>query len=686
MSLLRTLDRTSAVSNPSHARPLLTFLYPVLCKNDPSRRKFSKSSVNSPPRVTRTSTESMDSFFIQALVRAGSCPEHAKQISTLPHAFPFPMATKHHKTRRKNILHNKERREYKSAKVLKGRGPIKRAQHFAEEELKALVDYYGIDLEAQTIEETTEDDGPLIWNVGDDHEPWPFKSPKDREAAQKLEEMLKDEETPHHRVFGTYKELPAPGVVYLHIAVIRNMLHHLSVLERPTPIAMQRFLSILDDMKNAHIRITRFEWTTAIYLTGRFMGTVTADEVQSALHLWRDMEKRANVRGGIVTMNVLFDIAVKAGKYTLAETFLKEMQARKLKPHRHFRVSLIYYYGVQQNGNGVRKAYTDLVSAGDIVDTVVMNAVIAALIRAGEPSAAEQVFERMKRLHASKSNILPNRLPFNTRMWRGSRHLGLHFTHTAILHNRANATEKLKELQDMAPIAPNSRTYGILIRHYARAAGDMDRVIDLLRDMGYNAVPVEGTIFIAMFHGFQRFGGVRYSSWTLSRMEQTWQEYLEAVRNGLDRTWVSRMAVVSALRAFAKFGERERMLRAWDEVREVWDPEERDVESVMRVLGGTLSTTFALAFAFAFSVCVCVSAFVSVSLPPPPLSSSSSGILRNRKERNDQPEISAGCARHHSRVVVRAEVRLCTEGGDGVSEAGDGAGGEARKRSKMRRA
>ena len=38
-----------------------------------------------------------------------------------------------------------------------------------------------------------------------------------------------------------------------------------------------------------------------------------------------------------------------------------------------------------------------LVEAGEIVDTVVLNAMISALVKAHEASAAENIYERMKR-------------------------------------------------------------------------------------------------------------------------------------------------------------------------------------------------------------------------------------------------------------------------------------------------
>ncbi|ORY05551.1 hypothetical protein BCR34DRAFT_44113 [Clohesyomyces aquaticus] len=576
MSLLHSFARTTPPV--SHiARPILSFLCPRLSPTS-ARRTFSQTATNRPPRVAQSRAEPMDNFFIQALVRVASCEKHARQMTTLRDM--VPSLSTHHKTRRKSTFNDVRRHFHPTPQP---RHPLKGLRRFAESELKALVDYYGIELEPETADDALVEDGPLIWNVGDEHQPFPVKEEVHKTYVEKLEGLLRDEESPHEEIYSTYKLLPSPGVAYLRVETIRSLLHHLSVVERASQISMQRFLSILDDMKDAHIHIIRAEWTSAIYFAGRFLGRVTSDEAHSALLIWQDMEKRAGVRGGTVTMNVLFDIAVKAGKYTLAEAFLREMKSRQLKIHRHFRVSLLYYHGVLQNGNAVRKAYQDLVEAGEIVDTVVMNAVIAALFRAGEPAAAEHVFERMKRLHATKRNPRPP-----PRTWRESRKLGLELTYSPKRRKPTSTYTPITEIetaseeaQDSAPIAPDTRTYGLLIRFHASVAGNIDRVTELLDEMRLNSIPLDGTIYIVILYGFSSFGGVRYTSWTRDRLESIWRQYLKAASAGQNRTWISSMAAVVALKAFRKCTDGERTERAWREVRESWNPRpsEEEVET-----------------------------------------------------------------------------------------------------------
>lgn len=462
------------------------------------------------------------------------------------------------------------------------KGLFKKARRFARSELQSMVDYYGIELN-ETKEEEPPDEGGLVWNVGDLHVPWPLEDPADDKYIRYLENLLMDEESLHEDIYQTYKRLKSPGVVYLHVETIRALLHHMSVVERPSPEALQRFLSIMDDMKTAHIHITQEEWTSAIHLAGRATKKATKNDVQSALHIWRDMEQRAKIQGGHVTFNVLFVIAVKAKMYALADSFLNEVKERGLTMHRHFRTSLISYYGKLRNGDMVRQSYQDLVAAGDIVDTVVMNAVISALMRAGEPAAAEHVFERMKRLDSERMPDAPGHRYYN-KTWRDKRALGLYLTHEGDRLNQNEDKEALEELQGYAPIAPDARTYGLLIRHEARTAGNIDRVHELLQEMRHRSLTLEGTIFIVIFHGFNTYGGVRYTSWTPDKLEKVWKQFHKALYNGQERTFLSSMAVISTLKAFKKCTDDQRTLNVWEDLRKLWQPSEEELEQVMTAL------------------------------------------------------------------------------------------------------
>jgi len=330
---------------------------------------------------------------------------------------------------------------------------------------------------------------------------------------------------------------------------------------------MLRYISVIEDAKSDGIPLTVTEWTSAIAFTGRCLKKISAADVETSLSMWREMENEAGVQANNVTFNVLFDIASKAGKFVLAEMIMKEMQRRNLPYNRYFRTGLIYHYGLRADGDGVRRAYRELVEAGEIVDAAVIACVIASLLKCGEAVAAEQVFERAKHMHAQKSPAaLP---PPPPQHWRERRDLG-RFLERAASRLRGDA-EAVKRLQDTLSLAPDFRAYKALVYYHAVTAGDLDRVTELVAEMDYYGVMLHGSIFLYLFKGFGMHGGVLYTSWTRRRLENSWAAFRRALDGEEQRAvYLSRAAVVMVLRAFAKCAPYERTLDVWDEAKRLW--------------------------------------------------------------------------------------------------------------------
>ena len=587
MSLFGTLDRStsSPVVSKIGSRSLLAFLCPALASPivsiQPQCRSFHQRTSTRPVKPVLAFPPHMDSIFIQALVRAGSCHQHAQHTSAWKGATPF--STAHHKSRRKSNSQDRTR-GFRTEKADRNTAEV--SAEITQEEFKSLVDYYYT--ASAPLEPAPEIKLDEIWQMEKSHEPWHPREEHDLYVIQRLCSLLEDEESPHEEIFSYYQQLPYPRVSYLTLPAIRLLLHHLAIVERRDEVSMQRYLSILDDMKAANISITKSEWSTAITFAGRCFNRVTQAEVESALYIWREMEQEAGVEGTYVTFNILFDIAVRAGKFRLAEMFMKEMEARNLRFSRYFRTSLMLYHGRRQDGDGVRKAYRELVEAGEIVDTAVMNAVIASLIRAGEPAAAEHVFARMKALHAAKTGTTAaGTLP--PRSWRAARKLGKRLDFAArrlsasTLPPPAVAAERAR-LQRGSPIAPNAQTFSLLVRHHAVVAGNLDRVTELLAGLRGAGLAPDGTVYLALLAGFEGFGGVRYSSWTRARLEDVWADFLAALDARLQGVYLSRAIVAAALRAFAKCAGPVRTLLAWEEMRRRWKPGAEELEGAVRVL------------------------------------------------------------------------------------------------------
>jgi pentatricopeptide repeat protein len=459
-----------------------------------------------------------------------------------------------------------------------------------KEELLALVDQYDTRsftdqlplLELPNLRQPEE--GPHL-TVSDKPEDclWPpqrYKWPAQGEeemAVERLEEALKDINIRPEDSYKLYRALPAPRIPYLDADTRHKLLHNLGVVERKDEEGMLRYMSVVDDMKAIGIPLTTSEWNCATSFAGRYVRKTTDVEVESGLRSWKEMEHVAGVRGNSATFNILFDLATKAGKFTLAEKIYEEMAKRGHSFNRFHHVSLIHYYGLRADADGVRKAYKALIEAGEIVDTVVLNCVISSLFRAYEPQAAENVYERMKRVHGSRIGA---ELP--SRDFRKRREVTKALIKMARHAKRDPAQHK--HFQDQSVIAPDVQTYRILLQYLAIHAGDLQKAVKYLDEMRWFKVPLNGSIFLALFKGFERHGGIRYSHWTRDRLESVWRAYLQAIDNQYEGLYIGKWIVVWVLKAFAKCSNKERTVEVWEKLKDKWKPHDEELQLATKVL------------------------------------------------------------------------------------------------------
>lgn len=581
---------------------ILVYLYPILQSGilhpASSQQKYTHRSLRRAVSISYT----MERLFIDALVRACSCHEHA-QISHTQAAISKPRYI-YHKVRRRNaqqnprhtrLVHTSRTHIYTAA----AQASISRDGYIQ------MLDYYNFDQSDEKDRKDVRLTSCPILPLPDDHDYKPVLEepivPQDdvspelslpKEAAPTLEArdskedltverligILDDEDTTQEAVFRAYSDLSFPGVTHLSEKVRRRLFCRLSQVERKSVETMLRYLSVVDDMKAADIPMILVEWNSAIAFTGRCLAKVTATEVDLAIETWKEMEHVAKVQSGSVTFTILFDIATKAGKLVLAEMILKEMRARNLSLNRFGRVGIIYYHGIQGDGDAVRRAYKSFVQAGEIVDTVVMNCVIASLIRAGEPLAAFNVYERMKEMYSSKTGT-----PIPPKGWKAVRELGRVLARAALVH--CNDPEGRQRVQRETSLAPNVRTYAIFIEHHVVETGELRQITALLEEMLFLGVPMHGQIFVKLFKGFAIHGGVRYTSWTRSRLESVWVSLLAVLDRGTSPDVVVRKwMVVWAVKAFRKCYGRERALEVWAELSTRWKASAVDEQALSQML------------------------------------------------------------------------------------------------------
>lgn len=335
------------------------------------------------------------------------------------------------------------------------------------------------------------------------------------------------------QLWDLYGRLFAPRPRFLSDADLRRLLLHLGFVEHwYEPNAMIRYFQLLNDCIAQRVPIDDHIWTTAVSFAGRWTKHVTDAEVKGAIETWTRMEE-AGHSADHVTLNVLFDVAVKAGRFALADTLYKEIRTRKMPLDRYFRGSLIYYAGMKRNGDDVRRAFREFVAAGEIVDTGVMNAVILSLLRAGEVAAAEQVLLRMKRLAAEKISV-PSPVD-----WQDRKQLQAELN-AAAQRLRAekeghessffgasfSSEERLEQIQQQTPIAPDSTTYTFLLQYHGNTTGNAERVWQILQEMSIRGLRVPPAAYVHILRGFRLHGGYALSGWNHPQLERCWKMIL----------------------------------------------------------------------------------------------------------------------------------------------------------------
>lgn len=544
------------------------------------------------PPASPHAPRQLDNIFIDALAKACLCRQHFR--ATVSQAIISNPGYLYHKARRRNAYDagRQIRHLHRAAMPTSPPAPLR---PLSRDDYLSMLDYYresystqagGFTVLPPAIRSlsTPESENAVLpspkAHIGIEE---PVSSAYEQiqgtviPALAHLLKVLGRDDCTHEEAFEAYSAMPFPRVSYLSDDTRRLLFRRLSVLEKKGRVSKIRYLSVVDDMKFTDLPMTTAEWNSAIAFCGQCFLRITAVDVENALRTWKEMEQEANVRGGTVTFNILFDIAAKAGKFTLAEMILQEMEDRKLEYNRYSRNALIFYHGLKGDGDAVRRAYREFVEAGEIVDTVVMNSVITSLIRAGEPAAAEQVYERMKRMYTKQTghHMAPG-------SWNEVRNLG-RLLNRAARHFKEDPM-RLQQLREEQTLAPDIRTYAQFIEYHASQTGELGSIAALLAEMQQLGLPMHGRIFTKLFKGFTYHGGVRYTSWTRARLEAVWDSMLEAADQGLDDVRVMKWMVLWAVRAFERCAGRQRTLEIWSELRQRWKPGHGDMEYVMSIL------------------------------------------------------------------------------------------------------
>lgn len=369
-------------------------------------------------------------------------------------------------------------------------------------------------------------------------------------------------------IYKLYRQLPEPRMLHFTWQWRNRLMKIMGTPSTRNMDAMLRYFSLVSDIKNAGLTLRRTQWNFALAFAAKYTAWQTSRETESAMRLWKDMEGEANVAGNDVTFNVLFDVAAKAGNFALADMIYKEMEKRGFQFNRFHHVSLIHYFGLKLDSSGVRAAYRDMVESGEMIDTVVLNCVIAGLLRCGEEEAAEETYRRMRDSNPSSAASTPRSEAMNKAFSRAFMML----TEVGRKHPQLKET-----LQSGVSFTPDLRTYKLLLQHYAIRTGNMQKVAHYLDEMKYRQIPIHPTIFLAIFKGFYLHGGHPDSDWSEERLYVILSAFYQSREERGVEFRIDRWLVIWALRAVKMCSTTDMVAQTFDTMAEIWDiPEDRE--------------------------------------------------------------------------------------------------------------
>ncbi|KAI5238455.1 hypothetical protein E4T43_07356 [Aureobasidium subglaciale] len=602
MSLLGSFSRNQSGSS-LHKKPTPASIMTALC---PRRNHLSSHLDHDRPHVRHRRDlhilsrrppqhslipKSAESLFLEALAHASLCRKHARQFSNINRPSlstpPEPSSSSSSPSSRSARFTTQSSRneppQSSAVELVPDDSHSPAPIYIPREELRSIVDQYDFagyqedpPPETDYHHEPRPDDSVSFSFQIPEREPLIAPDLLDQQAIDHFNFIIQDKHTPNQDLYKAYRAIPHPRPLHLQNKRIRQLMHRLSVVEYKDEQTMHCYLSVVDDMFAADLPMTRAEWNSAMSFASRHLRRVGDVQVETATQIWLRMEKEAGIPSNAVTFSILFDVATKAGKFALADIIVKEMMQRNIEPSRHFRTNKIYCYGLKRDGAAVRKAYQDFVDAGEVVDTLVLNCVIASLINAGEASAAEYIFEKMKILG------LANATATKIQGWKAQRQLGKVLDRVG--RTLREQPKRRGVVQNVTPIQPNLHTYRLLIKYHAHESGNIDRITDLLDEMEQNAIHIHGSFFYQIIRGFSIHGGVRYSSWNKNKLDSFWEVFCQFVERDKETEqkhsdWLSeedRGCYFSVSMVTGPDNTRE----VWEEIKEIWMPNEHDEQAV----------------------------------------------------------------------------------------------------------
>ncbi|OLL22577.1 Pentatricopeptide repeat-containing protein [Neolecta irregularis DAH-3] len=393
----------------------------------------------------------------------------------------------------------------------------------------------------------------------------------------KLIDLTKSWHSSVHEIWDVYQHLPYPRAQFLERWLIRRMVIRLLRMSKGQA-KLSRFMSIMGDLRVSSIPIRVSEWTGFITILGTSFEPVGKTELDAALQIWKQMES-TGIKADISTFNALISVATKAKSWYVVNTILSEIRTRGLVYDRYTWCSCFVLKTLQKDLPALISVFRNFQQTGDIVDTVILNAIISGLIYCGDPSDVHRFYRRMF-LAATTNSKTPRPRTVEEKRVQTKMLIASRAGHPLDLLLRISPTYQIHK-GEIEPVAPDIVTYSILLHYYCIRTGDFQAVGALLQDMETLDISPNESIFSPLFRGFSLRGSpIQLSSspseWSRIRLEYCFdilisQKSRETVR-------LNKMLVIWIIRSFKKI-QSDKIETVWKAVDAMWEEQGADIET-----------------------------------------------------------------------------------------------------------
>jgi len=389
--------------------------------------------------------------------------------------------------------------------------------------------------------------------------PWLFPSSwEEHDAIKEFRAAIRNKESTNESLFELYRKLPGSRLPYLDRITMERFITRLMTVPLRDQVTMLRYLTLIEDMKASKIPITRHEWNQAMSFVLKAFKQTTAAEMRAAYELWSQSEGDHGVHADRTTFNILLDGASNSKSPALAQSILKEMRTRNMQYDRFTYTALMMYHAHIGDGAKIRQVYQGLVDAGDIVDTVILNTLMTALVLVGEEDDALRIFGFMKRAGTIvEKNPEPAMVEY--RACRA-------FAQKLKRPGAQNSKRYMEELN--VYLGPDIGSFHLFVHLNCRKA-NWDRAQHFIRDMNMFGISLPDSIYLSLLKGFAWWGSPDpCSQWNPARLENVLNVVLDE-QAGLIK-W-QRVYAVWVVRAVSKvYVDGEVLERVWQEVMQQW--------------------------------------------------------------------------------------------------------------------